>query len=461
MKLDSLQYKKGNTAFTLLIIILLIVAIIIVYFSLAYFKNRPISLSDTQVSSGAEVNVKENQKVEFVLNNEKHTITTESIQEDGVDLIIESERIKVHLNIGEEKKFDLNNDGIYDLKIKLNGINNGKADLIIIEISEQICKENWSCESWSLCLDGTQTHVCTDVNSCGTEENKPPLSQTCITCTENWQCESWSSCSNDQQTRTCTDLNNCETEENKPKTSQSCVSGGVNETKDFCGDGICQPIETTDNCLEDCPLGIGTLGVHVFNSINTSQNIQGALIEIFREGVLIKSANSDESGSHTFTLSEGEYNITASAEGYKTSSLITTLDLISAPNGLIQGIPLYPSQPEIIVNCTDKGGIEYNELDEVSFTVIVNGIPTVTSTVSDFCLKPIVDLANNYTIAQTILDNIINEAYLTQSQVNDPNILMEAYCPEDATGDSSFEFSTPYSCPNACVLGDNEVGKCS
>jgi len=125
MKLDSLQYKKGNTAFTLLIIILLIVAIIIVYFSLAYFKNRPISLSDTQVSSGAEVNVKENQKVEFVLNNEKHTITTESIQEDGVDLIIESERIKVHLNIGEEKKFDLNNDGIYDLKIKLNGINNG------------------------------------------------------------------------------------------------------------------------------------------------------------------------------------------------------------------------------------------------------------------------------------------------------------------------------------------------
>lgn len=42
-------------------------------------------------------------------------------------------------------------------------------------------------------------------------------------CTENWQCSSWSSCTNNQQTRTCTDLNNCGTTNNKPIETQSCT----------------------------------------------------------------------------------------------------------------------------------------------------------------------------------------------------------------------------------------------
>ena len=44
-----------------------------------------------------------------------------------------------------------------------------------------------------------------------------------ISCTENWECSSWSSCINNQQNRTCTDLNNCGTFENKPPELQSCT----------------------------------------------------------------------------------------------------------------------------------------------------------------------------------------------------------------------------------------------
>jgi PGF-pre-PGF domain-containing protein len=41
------------------------------------------------------------------------------------------------------------------------------------------CTENWSCTDWSICVAGTQTRTCTDVNVCGTTINKPVESQTC------------------------------------------------------------------------------------------------------------------------------------------------------------------------------------------------------------------------------------------------------------------------------------------
>lgn len=45
-------------------------------------------------------------------------------------------------------------------------------------------------------------------------------------CTEDWTCTAWSACSGGVQTRTCTDLNSCGTEVNKPAESRSCDDGG-------------------------------------------------------------------------------------------------------------------------------------------------------------------------------------------------------------------------------------------
>lgn len=45
------------------------------------------------------------------------------------------------------------------------------------------CTENWVCTDWFLCSDGEQTRVCSDTNNCGTIDNKPVETQTClITC---------------------------------------------------------------------------------------------------------------------------------------------------------------------------------------------------------------------------------------------------------------------------------------
>ncbi|MDO8509158.1 MAG: hypothetical protein Q7S27_05750 [Nanoarchaeota archaeon] len=123
------------------------------------------------------------------------------------------------------------------------------------------CEENWNCEEWGSCSqEGTQTRICTDLNKCGKNENKPTISQNCTpVCIENWDCTDWTYCSNldEKQTRICTttdidksalstsscvvgekirscrDLNSCGTTKNKPSEQQSCTK----ETRD-CGSNI-------------------------------------------------------------------------------------------------------------------------------------------------------------------------------------------------------------------------------
>ncbi|MBI3956493.1 MAG: fibronectin type III domain-containing protein [Candidatus Kerfeldbacteria bacterium] len=41
------------------------------------------------------------------------------------------------------------------------------------------CTESWVCTPWSECSEGQQTRTCTDLNSCGTTNNRPPLTQAC------------------------------------------------------------------------------------------------------------------------------------------------------------------------------------------------------------------------------------------------------------------------------------------
>ena len=47
------------------------------------------------------------------------------------------------------------------------------------EEETESCQVRWLCEDWSECIDGQQTRVCEDVNSCGTEYGKPLMIQPC------------------------------------------------------------------------------------------------------------------------------------------------------------------------------------------------------------------------------------------------------------------------------------------
>tara|TARA_Y100000310_G_scaffold284012_1_gene306403 strand:- start:596 stop:2548 length:1953 start_codon:yes stop_codon:yes gene_type:complete len=255
--LDTINYVQGNNQGAQktpvqsqspfkkpLFILIPVVLIIIIGLSVFFFISlSPKLISEEDFSQGTNFDLKENKEVKFNLDEEVHTLKVDSITDNSVSLTIQSNPIKVDLKIGEEKKFDLNNDGFYDIKIKLNNIFDGIPDLYVKKIHESTCVENWNCGSWSDCTEqGKQSRTCTDSNSCSTVVNKPPTTQTCTyveTCTEDWECTDWTFSTNLSvsldfgsgegdgsysciQRRNCTDNNNCNTANNKPNETREC-----------------------------------------------------------------------------------------------------------------------------------------------------------------------------------------------------------------------------------------------
>ncbi|MDO8467332.1 MAG: PRC-barrel domain-containing protein [Nanoarchaeota archaeon] len=68
---------------------------------------------------------------------ESHTITMSEVGEDSVTIIISSKPITFDLTTGEDIEVDVDGDWKNDIYLKLNGINNGKADLFIRQITAQ------------------------------------------------------------------------------------------------------------------------------------------------------------------------------------------------------------------------------------------------------------------------------------------------------------------------------------
>ena len=118
-------------------------------------------------------------------------------------------------------------------------------------IREHICQESWSCSSWSSCSNSIQTRTCTDSNNCGTEINKPALSQSCSVgtssgggggssriCKENWSCSEWEGCSKGIEKRVCSDLNKCGTKKSKPEENRTCEITFIEEVEEVSEEEI-------------------------------------------------------------------------------------------------------------------------------------------------------------------------------------------------------------------------------
>ncbi|MBI2508181.1 hypothetical protein HYV89_04465 [Candidatus Woesearchaeota archaeon] len=70
----------------------------------------------------------------------KHTITFSEVASDSVTLIIASDPITAKLNVGQSKSIDVNADGTDDMKVQLNGIDNGVADVTVTKMEEGAAK---------------------------------------------------------------------------------------------------------------------------------------------------------------------------------------------------------------------------------------------------------------------------------------------------------------------------------
>jgi subtilisin family serine protease len=81
-------------------------------------------------------------KIKFYDKNYKeHLLTIENIKENYVNITIQSTVIQLFLGIGQSAKINLTSSNYYDLFVKLNKIENNKADLTIQTINEPITPE--------------------------------------------------------------------------------------------------------------------------------------------------------------------------------------------------------------------------------------------------------------------------------------------------------------------------------
>ncbi len=91
-----------------------------------------------------EMKVKERIKVEVYSegfssgSKETHYVGIKEIKSDSVVVEVASTPIEVELNAGEDVSVDVNEDGYYDVYVKLNEIVNNKADLTIMKVYEEV-----------------------------------------------------------------------------------------------------------------------------------------------------------------------------------------------------------------------------------------------------------------------------------------------------------------------------------
>lgn len=77
-------------------------------------------------------------RIRIKINNQEHYIGVQELTTTSATIEVSSTSQVVVFNIGDEKKFDVTEDGYYDLKVKLNSIESEKADVTITSINEKI-----------------------------------------------------------------------------------------------------------------------------------------------------------------------------------------------------------------------------------------------------------------------------------------------------------------------------------
>lgn len=107
---------------------------------------------------------------------------------------------------------------------------------------EEECEENWECTDWFECYNGKQSRVCTDLNDCGTEENKPSEQQDCYV----------KICDAGEQRCDGDDLVVCSQNEDSWVLAKTCEDG--------CSNGLCQSAAGITGLMIDATTA-GIIGV--------------------------------------------------------------------------------------------------------------------------------------------------------------------------------------------------------
>lgn len=76
-------------------------------------------------------------EMDFSVGGVSHNLRVDSVGEDSAVVTVSSEAQTRELGVGEEWKVDLDRDGVYDLLVRLDSVLLGKAEVFVLEISEE------------------------------------------------------------------------------------------------------------------------------------------------------------------------------------------------------------------------------------------------------------------------------------------------------------------------------------
>lgn len=99
------------------------------------------SVTETQLEEGYTKQLKSYDKVKVTIEDEEHTVEVGEITSSTASITISSTPQTATLAIEDTRRFDVTDDGFYDLQVTLNSIASSKADITVKSIHEEITPE--------------------------------------------------------------------------------------------------------------------------------------------------------------------------------------------------------------------------------------------------------------------------------------------------------------------------------
>jgi hypothetical protein len=107
--------------------------------------GKTYKIVDNQLEEGYEKSLGEKDRIKFEVGVEgsrtEHSVKVTNVSSDSVSIEVSSQTQTATLVLGQEKKFDVDSDGFYDISVKLQELFSSKAKIIVRKSSGEVPSE--------------------------------------------------------------------------------------------------------------------------------------------------------------------------------------------------------------------------------------------------------------------------------------------------------------------------------
>jgi len=103
--------------------------------------TKTYNINEESLNQGYTKALAKSERIKFNIGKDNHQLSVKSLTESTVTIEVSSTPQEATLSVGDERKFDIDDNGYYDLYVKLNKIESNKADITIKSISEKVTEQ--------------------------------------------------------------------------------------------------------------------------------------------------------------------------------------------------------------------------------------------------------------------------------------------------------------------------------